>query len=416
MKRVVFVLALIMGLAIAAAPLSAYQSNGRTIQFAGREWSVKAAPSWGPGPNAWSDSQESVWVDEAGKLHLKIRNINGVWHSAEVVSVDPATYGLYRFYVETPMHNLDMNVILGLFLYEDDGKEIDIEVARWGQAAGPNAQYVVQPYDRDGHREQYLLDWQGPAIFEFDWQPDTIRFRNLPGSDPATQFVIREWTFNQPGVPSPTPDIHIHMNLWLLNPPTVPANGQDIEVVIANLEAPGGSTNCDLTSVYATLDQVQAGLDAGNQQQVQAAIALAHAELDALSGCSGTPPLPTVVPPPTPAPLPTNTPVPPPPSDLPIVITNATDSMVYGQVSAAYCSADYKIALYGKTDIWYVQPFADGRRNISIDTATCTWQSGTHPWDQVAAHVVPANFDIPTTSLAGSCPALSGALGYYCYP
>ncbi|MDQ4089270.1 MAG: hypothetical protein M3163_03045 [Actinomycetota bacterium] len=52
-----------------------------------------------------------------------------------------------------PGGRLDPNVVLGLFSWSDDPaynyREIDIEVARWGDVAGDtNAQYVVQPWDR----------------------------------------------------------------------------------------------------------------------------------------------------------------------------------------------------------------------------------------------------------------------------
>ena len=114
---------------VSAAPTA--QTNGRTVQFAGQEWYVKAGTNLGPGPNNFSDDSQSVWVDNNGYLHLKIRYANGVWNSAEVYAVNPASYGLYRFYTATPLNALDLNVVLGLFLYQTTDKEIDFEASSW---------------------------------------------------------------------------------------------------------------------------------------------------------------------------------------------------------------------------------------------------------------------------------------------
>ena len=48
-------------------------AHSRTISFAGRKWTVKTGTG-APGPNYWSDSSSSVWVDSSG-LHLKIRKV-----------------------------------------------------------------------------------------------------------------------------------------------------------------------------------------------------------------------------------------------------------------------------------------------------------------------------------------------------
>lgn len=63
------------GLLIAGEAPVAENTTRRVINFAGRYWWVKNGTNLGPGPNNFSDSEESVWVDDAGKLHLKIRQI-----------------------------------------------------------------------------------------------------------------------------------------------------------------------------------------------------------------------------------------------------------------------------------------------------------------------------------------------------
>ena len=89
----------------------------RIIAFAGRQWVVKSGCGLGPGPNCWSDSEQSVWVDENGWLHLKIREEDGSWYSAEVYTQEPTHYGLHRFYMIGRLDNLDPNVVAAPFLY-----------------------------------------------------------------------------------------------------------------------------------------------------------------------------------------------------------------------------------------------------------------------------------------------------------
>ena len=54
-----------------------------------------------------------------------------------------------RFEVQGPIGDLDPNVVLGLFTWSDDPaydhRELDIELARWGNPLAPNGQFRLQP-------------------------------------------------------------------------------------------------------------------------------------------------------------------------------------------------------------------------------------------------------------------------------
>ena len=125
----------------------------RTITFSGYDWNVKSCETLaGPGPNYFSDREEDVWVDEDGQLHLKITKRNGRWYCTEVFTEASLGYGKYIFYVASRVDQLDKNIVLGLFTWDDTApehncREIDIEFAKWGKETNDNAQYVVQPWD-----------------------------------------------------------------------------------------------------------------------------------------------------------------------------------------------------------------------------------------------------------------------------
>jgi uncharacterized repeat protein (TIGR01451 family) len=108
----------------------------------------------------------------------------------------------------------------------------------------------------------------------------------------------------------------------------------------------------------------------------------------------------------------------------PWITVTASGSQAWGQVGpSSFCNANYKVALYAKTDIWYVQPYDDWRRDVRINP-DCTWQSSTHPWYQIAAHLVPASYIHPNKiSSTSYCPpppldpaTNSNVLAASCYP
>src|SRR5258708_3441244 len=108
----------------------------RRLRFSGYDWTVKSSDGRvGPGPNYFSDSNDNVLVDAQGRLHLLITQPNGRWYCAEVISIRSFGYGTYRFYLDTNLDNLDPQIVLGMFTWNDapayNHREIDIEVSRW---------------------------------------------------------------------------------------------------------------------------------------------------------------------------------------------------------------------------------------------------------------------------------------------
>src|SRR3989442_12920365 len=137
---------------LALLTVAAEAQYPRLIDFSGYTWSVKTSTGKvGPGPNYFSDSTSSVWVDAQGRLHMKILKNKGRWYCSEVILQESLGYGTYRFYLDSAVDGLDPSVVLGLFTWNDapdyNHREIDIEFSRWGSVNNQNAQYVVQPYN-----------------------------------------------------------------------------------------------------------------------------------------------------------------------------------------------------------------------------------------------------------------------------
>jgi len=228
---------------------------GRIIEFEGRQWIVKSSEDdlIGPGPNYFSDSNESVWVDDANALHLKIRREGPKWYCAEVYTQLPTVHGKHRFYVddrEGRLGQLDPNVVVGLFLYKSDDEEIDIEFAEWGIEDGYNAWYVVQrPGVRpppDENKKGFDITLNGDYSTHYiDWQSSFINFKSFHGhyeEPPTPDYLIDEWIYSGSDNPPESSNLKIHMNLWLHDPCEVqglpPSDGQEVEIVIKRADFP----------------------------------------------------------------------------------------------------------------------------------------------------------------------------------
>ncbi len=203
------------------------------LQFSGYEWEVRTTESnRGGGRNLFRSA--NAWVDEEGKLHLRIAQENGQWAGAEVMSRKSFGYGTYRFVLQDTS-KLDPQMAITLFTWhkanlETNNRELDIEISRWGNPKNKNGQYVIQPF--------YLPDnsarFESPAgrmTHSFHWQPDQVEFQSTKGdgTKPTTAAPIFAHKFTS-GIPPPEGE-PVCMNFYLFGS-LPPMNGAGAEVVI----------------------------------------------------------------------------------------------------------------------------------------------------------------------------------------
>jgi len=257
--------------AIAKTVITRPSPGVRFLSFSGYDWWVKnSAGTVGPGPNYFSDATNNVWTDTNGWLHLRITHRTNAWQCAEIISARTFGAGSYRFELNSPADNLNPNVTLGLFTWSDDPaftyREIDVECARWSDAADTNnAQFVVQPWDTANHLSRYRV----PAGLTnsthlFVWETNRISFQSQTGAYSAFGTnLISSWVFTNAGAVPQSGDENVRLNLWLVlgNPPT---DSNEVEIVLkrfnfvplgtlprAELDNPqrpaAGPFQCDLT-------------------------------------------------------------------------------------------------------------------------------------------------------------------------
>lgn len=221
-----------------------------TISFSGYKWYVKGGTSLGPGPNNWT--AQNVWVDSAGKLHLRISfNVaTQKWECAEVWSTTSMGFGKYEWFVEGRIDQLDKNVVFGLFNYPtaaigpDGTNEIDIEYSKWGDDASNIGNFGVYPAKLISN----YYDWSTSfpvsltgtyTTQRFTWSSSSINFQSLHGWTTGNTNQIFAKTFAPSNTKAksyiPQKAEPVHMNLWLMRG-LAPSNNTPVEVIISKFQ------------------------------------------------------------------------------------------------------------------------------------------------------------------------------------
>lgn len=215
------------------------KNASRIIEFSGYKWLVRDSRDikQGPGPNYFSNSEENVWVDENGRLHLKIVKRDGIWYCSGVTLRQSYGFNKYVFYVGSRVDQLDQNVVGGLFTYKNDEEEIDIEFSKWSDPKNEDSQFAVQPAYISGNKERFDLNLKNElSTHFFNWQKDKIEFGSYKGHtlSPKKEDIIKTWTYTGKNIP-PDKDERLKINLWLFKG-AVPANNEEVEMIINRVE------------------------------------------------------------------------------------------------------------------------------------------------------------------------------------
>jgi len=211
------------------------QAGPKTIPFSGYEWQVRNVSSnRGGRNNTYSDA--NAWTDANGFLHLRIAQNADEWSCAEVKLARSLGYGTYSFVVRDVSH-FEPATVLSLFTWDEadagqNHREMNIELARWGDPASKNAQYVVQPY----YVPANVVRFDAPAgalTHSLRWQASEAAFKTVRGTAANGPGVIAEHTFTT-GVPAPGGE-SIHLAFYIFGNEKKPLQS-DVEVVIEKFE------------------------------------------------------------------------------------------------------------------------------------------------------------------------------------
>ncbi len=214
------------------------QNSISQITWSGYTWDVRPAGNGNPGSNNWLNTTDNIWVDNAGNLHLKITKVGDKWYSSEIYSQESFGYGEYTFQTLTNVENLDKNIVFGLFTYETDTKEVDIEFSKWGNTSNKEGNFTVQPSNSNS-TVNYPLNLTGGlsdcySTHKFQWFSSGINFQSYYGhysNLPSIDKLIKEWTYTGANVPTQGNE-KVHLNFWLYKQGVVPSDQLEAEVII----------------------------------------------------------------------------------------------------------------------------------------------------------------------------------------
>lgn len=226
----------ILILCVLMTSISVYsQGKLKTIHFSGQEWYVKnKANLFGPGRNYWSDSEESVWVDDRGYLHLKIRydQVSDKWLCAEIWSKNEISLGEHIFEIQYDLDHQDPNVVLGVFLRNNstytEPREVTVEFAQWGDPTHPNTSFSLHTDDERPaewyHEIESTIGNNHNFYSSINWQSDNILFNVVKGSylshdeRDIKSFHYRKELgsdYRQDYIPKQNEKLKVHINYWL---------------------------------------------------------------------------------------------------------------------------------------------------------------------------------------------------------
>lgn len=215
-----------------------------------------------PGPNYYSAGFNNVFVDSAGRLHIKITKSGGRFYCSAIFTTQTVGYGTYRFFVSSRVNNLDRNAVAGLFTWNDKNcltnanSELDIEFTRWGYAKDSNViNYSVQPtnYGKENERyETFPLNYTGSnTLHILSWTYSEVNFFSYRGhtNPPSPSDLISSWSFgddnppkskeecnsNPVVIPAPENGTHLNINLWL-DRGRYPTDNQEVELILDSVE------------------------------------------------------------------------------------------------------------------------------------------------------------------------------------
>lgn len=205
-----------------------------TLEFSGYTWTIRNKMSNRNG-FAYPYDPANARIDSNGFLHLRIVRNDNQWSCSEVALNQSPGYGTYSISLADVSH-LPPAVVFGMFTWDDVGpdqnhREMDIEISRWGDPRRENARYVIQPYYIPANVSQYAAP-AGLLTYSLQWKPGAASFatsRGTAGEAPA----LARYTFTS-GIPAHGGE-SVRMSFCVFGTAKVPLQ-KDAEVVVEKFQ------------------------------------------------------------------------------------------------------------------------------------------------------------------------------------
>jgi hypothetical protein len=226
------------GVEAVAASRGQEKSSSFFVNFSGYTWRVRWVSSDRGGTRNPYDP-DNVYVDKDGALHLQIIKRKESWTCSEVNLTRSLGYGTYSFIVED-ISALEPAVTFGMFTWDfstdqDNHREFDINIGRWGDPENKNAEFAVQPSFMPINMSRFAAP-AGKLKHTIIWEPGRITMVTSRASGPIGASIVSRHTFTSE-VPTAGSEA-VRMTLYIYREPN--GNTSDLhhraEVVIDHFE------------------------------------------------------------------------------------------------------------------------------------------------------------------------------------
>jgi hypothetical protein len=155
----------------------------KTLRFSGYDWSVRNAAHNQAGEVCDYDP-ENAWIDERGRLHLRMGLSGEQWRCSGVSLTRSLGYGTYRFTLLDASAK-PPSVVFAMFTQAEredpsDRAEMDIELSQWGKSHNLTGAFVVQPYYVPENNLHFTAP-TGRATYMLRWEPGWAEFSATEG-------------------------------------------------------------------------------------------------------------------------------------------------------------------------------------------------------------------------------------------
>ena len=183
------------------------------LRFSGYDWKVRQLASDRNGtPHMYKLS--NVTLDAEGYLHLRVTKEGDDWTCAEVALPRSLGYGKYHVSLEG-IEKLEPATVFGMFTWDTSGtdqdrREMDTLLARWGDPAGHNGEYEVQPFYRPTNTYRYSVPF-APLMLTMSWERGRVKFSTATVGAKHAGANLAEHTFTSDINAPSTESIHLHL-------------------------------------------------------------------------------------------------------------------------------------------------------------------------------------------------------------
>jgi hypothetical protein len=185
------------GIKAVAASKGQEKSSSFFVNFSGFTWRVRWVSS-DRGGTRNPYNPKNVYVDKDGALHLQIIKREEGWTCSEVNLTRSLGYGTYSFTVED-LSKIEPAVVFGMFTWdhstdEQNNREFDINISRWGDPENKNAEFALQPSFMPVNISRFAAP-PGKLKHTIIWEPGRITMVTSRASGAPGASIVSRHTF-----------------------------------------------------------------------------------------------------------------------------------------------------------------------------------------------------------------------------